>query len=110
MPCIHVPGGILTIGGDYKPGDPPPTGYLDWHQWAEVQYKAGLRQERCCQCVKVFFPQELSDRIVINTPMNSRGETVVVKSRICKGCDRHDADHGPLCFCAECLPTPAEVQ
>ena len=26
----------------YKPGDPPPTGYLEWHEWAEVQRKAGL--------------------------------------------------------------------
>lgn len=24
----------------YKPGDLPPTGYLEWHEWAEVQRKA----------------------------------------------------------------------
>jgi hypothetical protein len=44
----------------YKPGDPPPGGYLNWHAWAEVQDKAGLRQKRCSQCRLWKFPQELS--------------------------------------------------
>ena len=34
----------------YKPGDQAPEGYLAWHEWAEVQHKAGLRR----------YPQELS--------------------------------------------------
>ena len=34
----------LLIMPTYKPGDPAPTGYLQWHEWAEVQWKAGLRQ------------------------------------------------------------------
>jgi hypothetical protein len=44
----------------YKPGDPPPDGYLNWHAWAEVQDKAGLRQKRCSRCGLWKFPQELS--------------------------------------------------
>lgn len=34
---------VLTIAGEYQPGDQPPLGYCDWHTWAEVQNKAGLR-------------------------------------------------------------------
>jgi hypothetical protein len=44
----------------YKPGDPPPGGYLNWHAWAEVQDKAGLRQKQCSRCGLWKFPQELS--------------------------------------------------
>lgn len=47
----------LLAGRDYKPGDPPPDGYLAWHEWAEVQHKAGLRQRQCL-CGKWVFPQE----------------------------------------------------
>ncbi len=34
---------MLDVGGEYKPGDPPPDGYCDWHEWADVQAKAGLK-------------------------------------------------------------------
>jgi len=34
----------------YKPGDPPPEGYLAWHEWAEVQRKAGIKQVQCGRC------------------------------------------------------------
>jgi hypothetical protein len=44
----------------FKPGDPPPEGYLNWHAWAEVQDKAGLRQKQCSRCGLWKFPQELS--------------------------------------------------
>jgi ribosomal protein S27AE len=46
----------------YKPGDPRPDGYLNWHAWAEVQDKAGLRQKRCNRCGLWRFPQELNGR------------------------------------------------
>lgn len=44
----------------FKAGDPPPTGngYNEWHEWAEVQHKAGLRQKKCKVCQRFFFPQE----------------------------------------------------
>lgn len=45
----------------FKPGDPPPpgNGYNDWHEWAEVQYDAGLRQTQCERCQRYLFPQEM---------------------------------------------------
>lgn len=50
----------LTVTGTYKPGDPPPSGHNDWHAWAEVQHKAGLRQQRCGICSRFKFPQEIA--------------------------------------------------
>ena len=44
--------------GNYQPGDQPPAGYANWHEWAAVQHKAGLRQLRCEQCRLCKFPQE----------------------------------------------------
>lgn len=48
----------LLVGKKWKAGDPPPSGYLDWHEWAGVQHRAGLRQLRCADCGKLRFPQE----------------------------------------------------
>jgi hypothetical protein len=53
MSLIHI-----SIGGTYKAGDQPPKGYNDWHEWARVQHKAGLRQRWCSHCGKWKFPQE----------------------------------------------------
>lgn len=39
-------------------GTQPPGGYMDWHNWAEAQHKAGLRQKRCRTCGLYMFPQE----------------------------------------------------
>lgn len=50
--------GWLSVRGDYKPGDPPPNGYLDWHAWARVQGRAGLKQLQCQTCHRWLFPQE----------------------------------------------------
>lgn len=47
----------------YKPGDHAPQGYLAWHEWAEVQHKAGLRQVECGRCGLWRYPQELSDQV-----------------------------------------------
>lgn len=45
----------------FKVGDPPPAGngYNDWHEWAAAQHKGGLRQKRCKQCNRFYFPQEM---------------------------------------------------
>lgn len=61
MPCIHVPGlnAIITVAGEYKPGDPPPKGYLDKFEWAQVQEAAGLKQVRCSSCSLWCYPQEI---------------------------------------------------
>ena len=40
----------------YKPGDQAPSGYLAWHEWAEVQHKAGLRQKQCGRCGLWRYP------------------------------------------------------
>jgi len=63
MPCIPMPDGIIsTSGGPFKPGDPPPLEYVAWHEWADVQRAAGLRQRYCPDCRKWLFPQEACPR------------------------------------------------
>lgn len=81
---------ILEITGDFKPGDDPPSGYCDWHEWAKVQTKAGLKQVRCCRCSKWKFPQELSGRVHRSNPVTSAGVAVKVVSPICKQCDSEE--------------------
>jgi hypothetical protein len=44
----------------FRGGDPAPKGYLEWHEWARVQLRSGLRQKPCPKCGKYKFPQELS--------------------------------------------------
>ena len=56
----RVVGHITHSGGPYKAGDPPPSGYLDWHEWAAVQHKAGLRQRLCVRCDRYRYPQEMA--------------------------------------------------
>jgi hypothetical protein len=51
LACIIAP-------KSYAPGSQPPDGYLDWHEWARVQHKAGLDQRPCPKCDKWRFPQE----------------------------------------------------
>lgn len=48
----------LVSAGFPKVGSQPPIGYMEWHEWADVQYKAGLRQRICPRCSKWRFPQE----------------------------------------------------
>ena len=48
----------VLIDPVFKAGDPPPEGYNEWHDWARVQHKAGLRQRRCWSCGLWRFPQE----------------------------------------------------
>lgn len=45
--------------GAYQAGDPAPAGYLEWHEWARVQVRAGLRQEWCVVHERYHFPQEI---------------------------------------------------
>ena len=48
----------ILISPTFKAGDPSPEGYIQWHEWARVQHKAGLRQRRCWSCGLWRFPQE----------------------------------------------------
>ena len=102
MPTIRVNmNGLpayLTFGGKYKPGDPPPSGYLDWHEWADVQHKAGLRQKRCGRCGLWQFPQEMSELIDVSEARTGRGanrgggRVVTLRSPVCLECARKAAD------------------
>lgn len=48
----------VSASPGFKKGDPAPAGYCLWHEWAEIQHKAGLRQTKCDHCGKWLFPQE----------------------------------------------------
>lgn len=73
----------------YKPGDPAPKGYLAWHEWAEAQHKAGLRQKQCGRCGLWRYPQELSDQID-RCEMKSRKGPVTVETVVCLKCAVHN--------------------
>lgn len=88
--------GLVSIAGTYKAGDPPPSGYNDWHEWVRVQHKAGLRQKLCSKCLKWRFPQEIASE----TPRKSVGYKtkrdamngtnpieIVTSVVVCKKCD-----------------------
>jgi hypothetical protein len=77
---------ILTVP-TFKPGDPPPDGYLAWHEWARVQHGAGLRQKLCPLCVKWNYPQEMSGQTVVSTLTDGRtGRKVKRSCRVCIEC------------------------
>jgi hypothetical protein len=66
----NIPSGVkglvcLTIPPIFKAGDPAPTGYFDWHEWARVQGKAGLKQRKCRQCGLYRFPQEMGKNLCL---------------------------------------------
>lgn len=92
MPDIRIPSGFLTVGGDYKPGDMPPSGYVDWHEWAEIQHKAGLRQIECGRCGKWRYPQELSSITDTFEAKDRRGRPVSVSTAVCKGCAQQSGE------------------
>ena len=51
----------ISIVPRFKAGDPRPEGYNAWHEWAEAQHKAGLRQSQCKKCHRWHFPHEKHD-------------------------------------------------
>ena len=87
MTCIRVHGGIVCVQPEFKPGDQAPEGYLAWHEWAEVQHKAGFRQKQCGRCEKWKYPQELSDKIDIFKAKTRKGP-VTVESPVCNECNK----------------------
>lgn len=76
----------ITFAGEYKPGDPPPEGYLQWHAWADVQAEAGLEQRQCCDCSLWKFPQEMSDITRTSYPRTSDGKVHPSVKPVCKKC------------------------
>lgn len=85
MPTVRVAGALMLVGAEYKPGDQAPSGYLAWHEWADVQHKAGLRQRQCCACGKWAYPQQIaSDREFIYK--TSRGKELRRLEPVCNAC------------------------
>ncbi len=92
MPTISFKQGrhrtFLTFGADWKPGDQPPAGYLDWHEWAEVQHKAGLRQTQCGKCDGWKYPQEMSVKTTTIKGFKNKAMTkpIEITLRVCNSC------------------------
>lgn len=78
---------FITIIPDYKPGDMPPEGYLQWHAWADVQIGAGLKQETCGMCGLWHFPQEMSGKIIESESRYRNGRKKIERSPVCLNCD-----------------------
>lgn len=91
MEYAIVSGLMIDATRDYKPGDLPPEGYMEWTAWAEVQRKAGIKQVSCPLCGLWKTPQELSKEIntMIGKRFNKKSgmiETVEVEALICTTC------------------------
>jgi len=76
----------ITAQRDYKPGDLPPEGYLAWHEWAEVQRKAGIKQVLCAKCCLWKTPQELSGQFVESKGTDRYGQVHMMKDPVCTKC------------------------
>lgn len=83
MKIVH-----LSVRPKFKPGDlpPPNAGYLDWHEWAEVQRKAGIKQQECGKCGRWNTPQELSAETITVTGTDRRGAERSITKPICTEC------------------------
>ena len=82
--------GIICSVPEFKRGDPPPNdeSYLAWEEWAQVQYKAGLRQSQCGHCGKWRFPVEMSGKTIdVKYEYGKYGQEFTVAEPICKQCD-----------------------
>ena len=97
----------VDYAGDYKPGDPPPSGFLDWYDWAEAQHKAGLKQTQCPKCGKWRYPQEMSD-VLIEFPVGRTSKAIAAGEpaettlkAVCIDCPG-----APDCRLAELLDSP----
>lgn len=73
----------------YRPGDMPPEGYLAWHEWAEVQRKAGIKQVQCGECGLWKTPQELSGVRKEFVAKNIKNGVVSVAYDICTKCNNN---------------------
>lgn len=78
----------ILIQKQYEPGDLPPENgsYLDWHEWAEVQYRAGIKQKQCGNCGEWKTPQELTDQEHEFNAKDNYGKSVKIISHLCKKC------------------------
>lgn len=58
---------------------------MAWHEWAEVQRKAGIKQVQCGRCGLWKTPQELSDQND-RCEMQSRKGPVIIVTPVCNKC------------------------
>ena len=89
-----------------RPGSPAPEGYVAWHEWADVQHKAGLRQQACSKCGRWKFPQELASeeqetQVAYRTERDAQLQRnpieTVVNVVVCKECEsRQDLNPQPV--------------
>jgi hypothetical protein len=86
MAGVRISDFLVTMTPEFKPGDPEPSGYLDWHAWAKVQHKAGLRQSQCARCCLWCYPQQMSTREVAYQAQTARGRRVRVSEFLCVKC------------------------
>ena len=88
MPSIRTGSATLLDAGTYKVGSLPPegNGYVEWHEWAAAQHKAGLRQCECAKCGLWKYPQELSDQTTEHIATNRKGMKVRVIGAVCTKC------------------------
>jgi len=89
MSALHVV--CILEQATYKPGDQAPEGYLEWHEWAEVQHKAGLRQKQCGRCGLWHYPQQLSatvDRTEVTGLRKRQPFRRTLEAPVCNDCDK----------------------
>lgn len=90
MTCTRLSGrgfnGIICTTPGFKPGDQPPEGYIAWHEWAEVQRKAGIKQVQCGKCGLWKTPQELSAEVLEYEAKDKIGNPVTVRDPVCGKC------------------------
>lgn len=84
----------VLVQAGYRPGDLPPDGYLAWHEWADVQRKAGIKQAECGQCGNWKTPQELSGRTITTAAKARCGQAVTIAQPLCHDCERHAQRRG----------------
>ena len=90
MKCIRIPGGLMCVQPDFKPGAHAPEGYLAWPERGDKQHKAGLRQKECGRCGMWKYPQELSATQDAFEAKSSKG-LVNFKTPVCHTCAAHAA-------------------
>lgn len=49
---------VAELMDTWPKGCAAPSGYVEWHNWAEAQDAHGLKQTRCGRCHRYYFPQE----------------------------------------------------
>lgn len=77
----------ILAQNNFTVGSQPPSGYLAWHEWAEIQAKGKLTQCACGICGLWKFPQELSSKEIKSTLKTSSGKSKVLNQKICTDCD-----------------------